>query len=285
MTNKVDNYVRQIQGVSDSVLKEIIKICEKNNIKYFLVEGTLLGAVRHNGFIPWDDDIDIAIPNDQIDLFVEHAIKELPSYLYVDPALDFRRKNRRNPDETRVHHCGYKIVDAAGIQMDLCVDVLSIVGMPKGYIARTWHYYNIMFHRILLRVSRPDIIGVEYWKNKKFIRRIAIKFIKGANFCKILDYNRLEKRLKVLLNKYSFEKSNYVIAYPSAYGKKEIFLKEYYGDGTYGVFNNTKVILPKEYKKVLTKIYGNYMKLPPKEKRVPSHGQSVVSVNDHLSMQ
>ena len=66
------------------------------------------------------------------------------------------------------------------------------------------------------------------------------------------------------------------MAYPSAYGRKEIMLKEYYGDGTYGVFNNTKVILPKEYKKVLTEIYGDYMQLPPEEKRVPSHVQKLI---------
>ena len=277
MANKADNYVRRVQDISGSVLKEIINVCTKNNVKYFLVEGTLLGAVRHKGFIPWDDDIDIAIPNDQIDLFVEHAIKDLPGYLYVDPALDYRRKNSRNPDETRVHHSDYKLVDTSGIQMDLCVDVLSIVGMPTGYIARMWHYYNIMFHRILLRACRPDIIGVDYWKNQKLIRRLAIKIIKGVNLGKILDYAYLENKLKRLLNKFNFTNSNYVMAYPSAYGKKEIFLKACYGDGTYGVFNSAKVVLPTEYHKILTAIYGDYMQLPPEEKRVPSHISKIIS--------
>lgn len=71
------------QKVILSIFKEIKQICERHNIKYYAIGGTCIGAVRHKGFIPWDDDIDIAIPIEQYFIFLDYARKELPDYLYV----------------------------------------------------------------------------------------------------------------------------------------------------------------------------------------------------------
>lgn len=265
------NNINDLQDISNLILKDVKKLCDDNNILYFLIEGTLLGAVRHQGFIPWDDDIDIGIPNDQLDFFTELAHKELPDYLYIDPALELKRINERTPDLTKVYHSKYEIEDLSGNRMDVNIDIISLIGMPKNRFARLWHYYIIMLYRILLRVCNTEIIGEDYWKNRKFFRRNVIKVIKKINFGKLLNYNTLKSNLKKRLNKYGFAESEYVMAYPSAYGVKEIFPKNFYGKGCIGKFNNMEMRLPSEYKFILSNLYGDYMTLPPEEKQVGTH--------------
>ena len=75
--------LRELQIVELKILKEVVRICEKHSLEYFAIDGTLLGAVRHGGFIPWDDDVDIGLPRDSFERFVELAPKELPSSMSI----------------------------------------------------------------------------------------------------------------------------------------------------------------------------------------------------------
>lgn len=91
--------LRELQIVELKILKEVVRICEKHSLEYFAIDGTLLGAVRHGGFIPWDDDVDIGLPRDSFERFVELAPKELPSSMsinYLNPLWHLPAKKGKN---------------------------------------------------------------------------------------------------------------------------------------------------------------------------------------------
>ena len=86
---EIDSRLRKLQMAELEILKEFVRLCEAHGLQYYLVGGTLLGAVRHKGFIPWDDDIDVAMPRGDYDRFAQIAPKELdPRYFYQCPDTD-----------------------------------------------------------------------------------------------------------------------------------------------------------------------------------------------------
>ena len=272
MNTKTDDFqIRQMQNIIMNILKEVVKICDRHGITYYLVEGTLLGAVRHNGFIPWDDDIDIAIPLEQIVSFVQYARQELPENFYIDMAFSEDRQSLSTPDLTRVYDNKFCIKDVSGSFTHLCIDILGIAGMPKNAIIRKIHYFMITGCRIGLRVSRKEIIRKNYWKNQIWYRKCFIWCLNHIDIGRFIPYNKQLNKLKKCLEKYPFSKSEFVMLYPSSYGKKEIMPKDYYGLGINKQFEDMILRIPMEPYKILTKLYGDYMTLPPEEARTGSH--------------
>ena len=263
----------EIHSLARELLRVTISICERHDIPYYLVEGTLLGAVRHKGFIPWDDDVDIAIPIDYFSKFLYHAKDELLSDIY-SLNRSFSKEARECPDTTRIHRNDFEIITTSGHIMGVWIDIINLVGMPSNRLKRNFYYAYIFFRRIMVRVSNPDIIMVNYWLNQKPFRRLIINLVKRFNIGRFFSYERQIQKLKKCLKKYPVNKSKFVMTYPSAYGKKEIFPRKFYGNGIEEEFQGLRVRLPDQPHKILTSLYGDYMQLPPKEKRIPSHAQS-----------
>lgn len=267
--------LQEIQKIELSILIEFDKFCKENNLQYFLCGGTLLGAVRHNGFIPWDDDIDVCMPRQDYEKF------------FTLTAFKPIRKNLITSTYKKCLNCiSYpfiKLIDVNTVLVEqgktqkgrsgVFIDILPIDGTPNLIEAQKIFYgkalqmrKKILFANTLITLSNSkNIITFSYKKMKQFYQSLFIK-----KLCKQLDL-------------YSKQ-----IDYDTA---------ENVGIVLWGLYNESEVI-PKsqmtaitvqfegcsfysfEYQKsYLRNLYGDYMKLPPVDKR-GSHQMTAYMLNE-----
>ena len=108
MERKIMLSIKEIQKIDYEMVKEFVKICKKYKFKYYIIGGTLLGAIRHQGFIPWDDDMDIAMPREDFEQFLVCASKELPNNLEL---ITFKNNKKYRYYLPRIINKKYEIVE------------------------------------------------------------------------------------------------------------------------------------------------------------------------------
>ncbi len=265
----------KLKEVQLEILKTFIDICERENLTYWLVGGTALGAVRHKGFIPWDDDIDVGMPRPDYERFMEIGQNLLPEYYFLqnyktDPnyPINFAkiRDSRTTYIETGVSHINMN----HGIWMD----IFPVDGYPEpGIRRRIFRFFkDVSFSRIYLA----------YDKNVK--RDLKHRILKLLCHATLLIYPTLlsavrsrEKHFK----RYDYNTCRYVINNSGAWGeKRELMDKDTMGEGVYGEFEGLKAKLPSNYDKHLTNLYGDYMTPPPVEKQIGHHYAEVIDTKN-----
>ena len=265
----VNSYnIRQIQLTQLEILIEVDKICCEHDIKYFLTAGTLLGAVRHKGFIPWDDDIDIGMHRKDYDNFLEIANKELDEkyfcqsiYSETNYYLPFA-KIRKN--KTRYVEASAKHLD---INKGVYIDLFPMDNVPDNTIARFIHRieFYILFRIVLAKsgVGSPDDRRVLKRMVYGTLKIFSIPF-KKRNFLLYMD-----QRMK----KYSGNKTRYVTSMAGAYGyTREKMPSCIFESVTKIEFEGQLFYAPSRSHEYLTRLYGDYMTLPPVGQRENRHG-------------
>ena len=249
-----------------AILKEFISVCQQLKLKYYIIAGTLIGAVRHKGFIPWDDDIDVAMPREDYEKFVSEGQALLPSNLFIqtnktDPEFAFNMAKIRNSDTTFLEQSNRNCHINSGVFLDIFV----LDNFPQGKLTRKW----VMFRdKIFLTAIGRVFYRAEISKGLKLRQGITKLFF--AN-----PYHALKKREKVIS---SFKNSELCHNYSSNYHEKEIVPWSWYAEGVELTFAGLTVNAPAEYHKLLTHIYGDYMQLPPVEKRVSHHATDIIDL-------
>ncbi len=259
--------LEQIQQGSFEVLKRIKEIFDENGWKYYLTYGTLLGAIRHEGFIPWDDDIDVWVPRDDYEKFISYCKEnnkklkpfELIHYStnekYIYPIARF--------SDTR-YYIDYK--DAKDYGLGLFVDIYPL----DGVCINDKRLYRKLEHII----KNIRILGRNAFIPSKSRIRTILKYpyylmIKNKNL------NRIIEKIDKISQKYTFEKSKYidVLCWNSNFDRK--FTKNMLDDGKnlecYKNFNGKTFRVPYNYDECLKILYGDYMKLPPENERIAHH--------------
>lgn len=248
--------VNECKKISYKILLDVAKFCEKNNLRYFLACGTLLGAIRHKGFIPWDDDIDIMMPRPDFEVFLK---------TYKHENYDVCK-----PEDGRI--CFAKVYDNKTIKYEegvdynknkplgVDIDIFPLDGIVDDESVVNKNYKLECFLEMLLRLSNQPIF---YRKNPlKAIFRIIPRIIGSKNIVKLIEKNA---------KRYSYDDSDYVVRMKrSLNGFTGALSKEVY-DVAYCEFENNTFRIPIGYDEWLTKFFGDYMTLPPEEKRTPSH--------------
>lgn len=261
--------IKIIQDKILSILKEFINICEENNLTYYALGGTLLGAVRHKGFIPWDDDIDIGMPREDYEKFKKVAPRLLPRYLKIV-------NNPLNLDITQLVDKNV-IVKFANLESNVFIDIFPLDGYPeKGSFAAKLHSSRVLFQRMLCKISVLDHLED---KDRGTIENLIVKISKTLRVQKLLPKDVLVKKLHKLIQKYDFKTSPYVGNVLGRYREREIVPSEYFKEPVSLIFEDTMINCPTKYKEYLGEIYGDYMKLPPVEDRV-AHNIELISVGD-----
>lgn len=248
------------------MLQTFVNFCEEHNLQYFICGGTLLGAVRHKGFIPWDDDIDILMPRPDFEKFQEIVKK---NNLLIDHYLEvhsFGLKNLNDPF-CKVMNLN-TVMDKHYIEDEfdkhLWLDVFPMDGLPESDKKTKKIYKKILFLRrilVMLKAKEEVIKNESKTKLKAMIKpiiRIMLKPIGVQGIVKMIDNT---------CKKYDYETLKYVGGIAWGYGPQEKLLKENIKDCKIS-FEGLQVNTFSCYDEYLKNLYGDYMKLPPKEKQV-----------------
>lgn len=258
------NQRSEVQNIIWDIMKELMPIITENRIRYFMLGGTLLGAVRHKGFIPWDDDIDIGIPREDYDRFIKLIPDKLPPYLELNTYWD----------NTPHHYYFSRIVDTRHVLKrtgstvqrteDVWVDIFPLDGMPDNAIVRRFHMMRLLLARARYHIATFDKVNLKR-PNRPLSERMVIWFVMHTGFGTHSDPRKWLDKIDKLLRKYSVNDTNWVSNFMGQYKFKEMFPKTWYGDGALYTFEDRQLVGPVEYDKVLTRQYGDYM-TPPENK-------------------
>lgn len=243
-------------------MDDIKRICDKNNIAYFLIEGTLLGAVRHSGYIPWDDDIDIGMLRNDYERFLKVAQDELKSdYFLQTPFTDLEsytlfakvRKNGTYIEEIGMEKCKCH----KGIYVDI-FPIDDIKGNTKLVEFRI---------AIIQRLAVIRAMKVYHYKCRRKITRFVMFLFK------ILPMSLLNKMIKYLAMYDNNKNARMVTNIYSIYGiRKQLVQREVYGKGKSCIFENREYTIPVSPDTILSQVYGDdYLQLPPVDERKSRH--------------
>lgn len=249
--------IEEQQKISYSILCDVADFCEAHSIKYYLACGTLLGAIRHEGFIPWDDDVDIFMPRPDYNRFIsEYNNKQYkvltPSkgMFYYTKVFDPKTiKQERSIDYTKYEPIGIDI------------DIFPLDGMINDEEELKTILKKVERLEAFLRLSNQPIFY------KKGIRKAFNRV-----FARIMGSKRIIKMIENISQKYDYNKSEYVCRIRnSANGFTGILHKKDFDEPILKRFEDREFYVPKNYDKLLTNFYGDYMKLPPEDRRHSSH--------------
>jgi len=245
------------------ILEEVDRICKKHNITYYLGEGTLLGAIRHKGFIPWDDDIDILMIRDDYEKFLKIAPVEIDKNFQIQHSSTikkywspFIKVRLLNTSFFRQSHIAHLTKNNGPL-----LDIFPLDNVPKkDSLGQYFQSFKIRYLRRRLMYK----LKARYPKKiKGYIMRFNTYF---------MSVKFIHKQLNKTFIKYNNEDNKYIVNLASYYNyKKQTLPKEYYGKPRYVDFEGMKRPIPKEAEKILTSIYGDYMTPPPIEKQNSKH--------------
>ena len=254
---KADDKLRQLQLCELEILDEFVRVCEKHGLQYYLVGGTLLGAVRHQGFIPWDDDIDVAMPREDYDRFAALSAEELdPRFFYQCPDTDpdyFLTYAKIRKNKTEVYEERFKDAKFRG---GVFIDIFPLDFCPApGLLC------HLLFNVLAVMNYRGQVdSGERYIPYEELAGRIGFTLLKAFSPAGIV---RLRKRLLSLSKKLS--DGEHIASFSGAYGyHKEIALRTWYGKAAVLPFEGRMCSCPGGFHELLSLLYGeNYMELPP----------------------
>lgn len=267
----MDIDVRAIQLKQLEILKAVADVCERNGLRYCLDGGTCLGAIRHQGFIPWDDDVDIGMPREDFDRFRQIAPQELPEHLQV---LDFEKVRHSPQLHLKVHDIRSTLISKYSFPFPdahtgVFIDIFSYDAIPPAGLARRWW------------LLRKDVLMRVNWLLRTYSRSDSLseKLVGAAAglLRRCLPFNWASLRLEKMLRRrdISTEKTAVLLV-----GRKRFeFPSACLLERAWVPFEDGQFPCPADYETYLTLHYGDWRTLPPEERRRHTHSILYISLD------
>lgn len=259
-----DNELKHLHDVLLNVIADIDQLCVENNIEYYLMGGSALGAIRHEGFIPWDDDLDIIMTISNYRKFIDVCKLKLNSDKYtlqeggVDWPLPFTKirlnKTTFEEEESSVSNSGNN---------GIFVDVFKLDNVSNNGVFACIQY-------ILAKIYVAYSLSVRGYRYTTVKKRV-IMFLS-----KVLSANCIRHRVINVIERNNKTPTNYLGFYYGRTNMRNAVMKrEVYGTPKRVKFESMQLPVPEQSHNYLSILFGNYMKLPPVEKRVGLHVKSI----------
>lgn len=249
------NYnVQQLQQRILRIVQAVDTVCARHNLRYYIWAGTMIGAVRHKGFIPWDDDLDIAMPRPDYNRLIEHAQEWLPAPFQLvcaetDALYPLPFGKIQDASTTLIERMHLKYLGG------IYIDVFPIDGVPQSKLARRWQFARYEYYKRVLYLLCRDPYkhghGPSSWV---------------PLLCrKLYTLGGVQRKIRSILMRYGYDQSPLVADYDD--GMHGAMPKSVLGTPTPYAFDNTVLKGVEQYDTYLTNKYGDYMTIPKHDRQ------------------
>lgn len=261
--------LRDLQLLELEILKLLRDICNEYGLRYYLAGGTLIGAVRHNGFIPWDDDIDVCMPRPDCMKLLE---------ISNDGWLDDYRRIDYFEDNHNALSATLRIYDvrtelqfqdvSTKMNFGCWIDVFAFDGLSPSPIKRKMHFaeMRLVYDLFLCRITK---FGGK--RRSKIVEILQYGLLPVLPLIRMVSPYSYLKKMDRIARRYSYEDSEYVGVLEGRAGAKEAMRKDDMNPPIMVTFEGENFAAMANYDEYLTNLYGDYMQLPPEDQRISRH--------------
>ncbi len=269
-----DERLKRIQSKTLQIYKEIKKLCDEHGVRYFAIGGTAIGTVRHMGFIPWDDDIDIAMPRKDYEKFkkISHLLPgemEFHDYSDIEGAPIMFGKVQ----DINTCYTGERDLKNPDAYYGIFVDIMPLDGVPENTLLYKIHWSRL---RVILLLQNL-IVEYENGMDTAGTRKAILRSIAGVlSKLRIINKASLKKSFLRVVSKYDFDRSTYSAYIWQFVANAGVNVRARFRTVDFErhldmPFEDTTMRMAQNYKGHLGAICPDYMTPPPKEKRIPHH--------------
>lgn len=262
--------MNELQKIEYGILQDTIRICDLLKLKYFLLCGTALGAVKYQGFIPWDDDIDIGLFREDYKKFLAEAPTLLKDYYF----LQTYQTDKYYPNifaKIRDNRTTFVEVSSKNIEMNhgVYIDIFPLDGYPMSQVLQK----KLEIQKRVLNC----FIFSPFEVKRSFFGRCGTYLIRFIGLHKKTGF--FAKKLENAVSQYDIVSGNYICNHGNWQGRLDYSPKEHFGDGCWATFEGLMVRIPEKYDEYLTQKYGNWRAELPEEQKVGHHYADMIDLH------
>ena len=269
-----ESVLRELHEIELGALKVFVKLCNTHGLRYYAIGGTLLGAVRHKGFIPWDDDVDVAMPRADYDRLIELVMSGKVQEVLGE---DYRIEIWQTDKEFKSYFakmCSTKVeieeqlLEDTTVRKGYLIDIIPLDGTPDDETKRKFYYAQAMGLRFLCGTANV-YTGIRTSRSKW--EQTVLRIVRALRLYRLIDVRKVYQSMDRLFRAQDAEHAEYAGTLTGAYKTKEIVPRMYFGDtyDEYSLWEFEGMLLkgPKQCEEYLTHMFGDYRELPPQKDR------------------